>query len=814
MDWAAEWIWCVEEPRHNVYLYARKAFQLDQAVRRSAAYCTANSRYKLFINGRFRGRGPARCDPRWQQYDEYDLSRHLRPGANVIAVLVHYLGVEHLGCMQGRGGFLFQCDVLDVEGRSTCIATDRTWKVRRASAWREAAPRRGPYTGFAEIYDARAQPSGWELPGFDDRDWEVPQVIGAPPQEPWRELVVRDIPALSEQEVFPASVVGMGGWVLPSRSKGLPAGRKQAADLSPSPVAEGEVRFPRGMLRRETPAAWIKPEGAGRAVYVVLDFGREVAGHPRLDLDGSEGTVLDVAYGDRLEAGRVNPQRDDGYHADRYVMPAGRHSWEPFERRGFRYLQLAFSRCRKPVRVHAVSANQVTYPVQYRAAFACSDPLLERIWEVGRTTLHQCMGDVYENSPSGQEALWGGDARVAALVNYYVFGDPQLAARCLRLIGQSQQADGSVLGVYPTDRALIVPDFALLWVSSLWEYYLHVGDAALLKQLYPKVRRLLQWFESWVSPDGLLSGVPGSVFLDWADLDKRGEVTALNALYCGALTEAARIAAVLGHAEAAHEYLGRCQVLKSDLNKHLWNDAQGTYADCRQDGVQGDAFSQQTSALALLYDVAPSDRAAQLSSQLHKDQDSSSGVQTPYSMFYVLEALYRHGVDHLALTVMRSRWGAMLDEGATTWWEHFHPQGSLCHARSAGPTFELSSKVLGVSPSEAGFRTVRIQPYPCDLTWAQGSVPTPVGDAHVRWERAADGTRFEMHVALPARCKAEIGFPRLGMKRPEVLLNQELVWRNEKLFPNRHVRDVALEARHILFCVDRGGTYVFTGGEA
>ena len=89
-----------------------------------------------------------------------------------------------------------------------------------------------------------------------------------------------------------------------------------------------------------------------------------------------------------------------------------------------------------------------------------------------------------------------------------------------------------------------------------------------------------------------------------------------------------------------------------------------------------------------------------------------------------------------------------------------------------------------------------------------------MGDIHVRWERAADGARFDVEVTLPARCKAQIGVPRLGMKRPEVLLNQELVWRNEKLFPNRHVRDVAVEARHIVFCVDCGGTYRFSSSEA
>jgi hypothetical protein len=53
---------------------------------------SADSRYLLWVNGAEVGQGPIRSQPRRLRYDEYDIAPCLRPGRNVVAVLVTYYG--------------------------------------------------------------------------------------------------------------------------------------------------------------------------------------------------------------------------------------------------------------------------------------------------------------------------------------------------------------------------------------------------------------------------------------------------------------------------------------------------------------------------------------------------------------------------------------------------------------------------------------------------------------------------------------------------------------------------------------------------
>lgn len=124
-----------------------------------------------------------------------------------------------------------------------------------------------------------------------------------------------------------------------------------------------------------------------------------------------------------------------------------------------------------------------------------------------------------------------------------------------------------------------------------------------------------------------------------------------------------------------------------------------------------------------------------------------------------------------AIDVIRQFWGAMLDLGATTFWEDFNldwlpgasridelvPVGkkdihgdygaycykgfrhSLCHGWASGPTSWLSEYVLGVQVVEPGCRVVRITPHLGDLEWVEGTFPTPHGVITIRHEKALTG---------------------------------------------------------------------------
>jgi len=94
--------------------------------------------------------------------------------------------------------------------------------------------------------------------------------------------------------------------------------------------------------------------------------------------------------------------------------------------------------------------------------------------------------------------------------------------------------------------------------------------------------------------------------------------------------------------------------------------------------------------------------------------------------------------------LMRERYGPMLTLGATTLWESFEPTASLCHGFSASPTYQMSRRILGVSPSVPGFEKVLVVPDISNLEGGQGIVPTAKGDVEVTLHR----TKVGFHAAI------------------------------------------------------------------
>lgn len=75
------------------YAVFRKTFYLDDiATKGPEVEIFADSRYLLWINGKYVSRGPVRFNPKSPEYDVIPVENYLRKGQNVISVLVHSFG--------------------------------------------------------------------------------------------------------------------------------------------------------------------------------------------------------------------------------------------------------------------------------------------------------------------------------------------------------------------------------------------------------------------------------------------------------------------------------------------------------------------------------------------------------------------------------------------------------------------------------------------------------------------------------------------------------------------------------------------------
>jgi alpha-L-rhamnosidase len=192
--WLGQWIWTDGDPApRNSYTCFRKTFQLDSVPKEARIHLTADSRYHVYVNGIFAGRGPVRSDRRWLYYDTWDVAEHLEKGKNVVAVLVHHYGETTFQYMQGRGGLI--ADIVGFAGKSLA-RSEGTWKALRSEAWSSEGPRMSLQLAFNEVFDSRKEPKGWREPAFDDSSWPAARVIGPAGMEPWPNLVSRDIPAM------------------------------------------------------------------------------------------------------------------------------------------------------------------------------------------------------------------------------------------------------------------------------------------------------------------------------------------------------------------------------------------------------------------------------------------------------------------------------------------------------------------------------------------------------------------------------------------------------------------------------------------
>src|SRR5579864_9089156 len=137
-----------EEGRNRWFLL-RRMVELPVKPDRAPAKVTADGRYILYVNGKTVGRGPVRCSPLFQRFDEYDLAPVLTEGENVFAALVHTYGVDTAFYEMpkgaqfnifGDGGFWMEGEAV-AAGKPIAIISDESWRIVQSDAWKKDVPR-------------------------------------------------------------------------------------------------------------------------------------------------------------------------------------------------------------------------------------------------------------------------------------------------------------------------------------------------------------------------------------------------------------------------------------------------------------------------------------------------------------------------------------------------------------------------------------------------------------------------------------------------------------------------------------------------
>ena len=644
------------------------------------------------------------------------------------------------------------------------------WKCSIAPEWQADAPFFTMQTGNAEVKDMRLEPADWYK--NDQPQWGNAIDCSG---KITKKVYPRDVPELEKIQLRPVAVTSAGR---------LP---------DDTPLAfEGIVDFlmsepwdmPKdGQFKQSGANSWlIEPEN-GRGFGAVFDFGNEMSGFLKLDIESQEdGVIVDVVYGEEMYNDRLQCRfRNKAYRmVDRYILRKGiNHLGNLVAERGGKLIQLTFRNYSKTLGICKFEFEYNRYPFGNPSSFFCSDEKLNGIWNMCVETMRACATDIFVDCPWRERAFWINDLIVENRTSLAAFGASDIHKRAFRLAFSQQQEDGLVPALCPIPDGVNVhlPATSLLVVQMLYDYYLASNDAETVKTYLGQVEKIFDIFESSLDERGSISA-PANYwnFYDWGfeltniSFDGCRE-SMINSLYVIALKDFLYLADSVGvEVPAKAEYLKRIDRTAKAIFDCFENKETGLLEDI---GKRDDIFSpgrfdkapvavssHLAHAFALLSGVVPADKVARFTEAL---TDPALVEPELYMSGYVFRALQEQGDPAAALERIRKYWGRCVETGFPTLYEgavvffgreSMGRAGSLCHGFGTIPLEFFQTAILGVTAAAPGFTEFTFAPQLFDLEFASGRIPTPNGAIQVKLEKK--NGKIAAELIVPGGCTALI----------------------------------------------------------
>ncbi len=700
--------------------YLRRSFQLSKPVASARLHITALGLYEARLNGH--RVGDAFLTPGWTDYSQrvpyqsYDVTALLTAGENVLGAQLAdgwycgYVGLDakRAGAHYGTAPeLLTQLDVTFSDGSADRVVTGEGWRGRLA-AIRHADLLMG------ERQDLRLDPSGWDSPGFDDSGW------------------------------------------LAVRSRPLDA-RKLVADPGP----------PVRVIEEIAPVS-IQADASGRRI---VDFGQNLTGWLRIDVDAPAGRRLRLRHGEVLAAdgSLYTDNLRSARQVDEFVTSGGRQVLEPrFTLHGFRHAELTGDP--DVLDTADVVARVVHSDIARAGSFASSAAWLDRLAACVDWGQRGNFISIPTDCPQRDERLgWLGDAQIFARTACYNRDVAAFLAKWLDDVADAQLPSGAFSDVAPrlagfsagspawADGGVIVP-----W--TMWKMY---GDTGIL-------RRHLGAMTAWMdlldrtNPDRLRSRDLGNSYNDWLSpgSDDTPSVLLATAYWAHDAALMAEICDVTGRQAEAAGY------------RTLWSAIRDafTQAFVAPDGTV-ESGTQTSYALALHMGLVPDGLRADAAGRLVAAIEAADWHLTTgfVGVGYLLPVLSGTGHADVAYRVLEQEshpsWRYMLANGATTIWERWDGwtrergfqsawMNSFNHYALGSVGEWLYRFMLGIDqqPGTAGFSDLLLRPHPGgSVAWARGSYRSARGTIAAGWHR--DERTFAYRVEVPPGVTATVSVP-------------------------------------------------------
>jgi len=715
----------------------RKEFPLARKISRARVYVSGLGYYELRLNGQ--RVGDQVLDPGWTTYSKrvlystYDVTHQLQRGQNALGVMLgngwfNPLPLRLWGHINPRANLtigepqvIAQLVVEFADGTSQTIATDESWKVGNGPIVRNSV-----YLG--EVYDARKEQRGWDQPGFDDSRW--PRAVMA--TEPLGPLQAQSAPPI-----------------------------RVTRTLKPVKLTEPK------------PGVWI------------FDLGQNFAGWARLHVQGPAGTQVRLRCGELLYPdGTLNGMtavcgqikqggpnyRYDGvglpktaFQIEEYILKGeGMEVYTPrFTFHGFRYVEVT-GFPGKPT-LSALAGLRLNSDVASAGSFTCSNERFNRIQQMVLWTELSNLFSVESDCPHREKFGYGGDIVAAGEMAMFNFDMAGFYGKAVADLADAARPNGGFTETAPfvgiSDESLGEGSGPIGWGTAqpflLWKLYQYYGDRRLIEENYALTKRWIALLQSRAS-DGILdNGIS-----DHESLALKPRALTGTAFYYFNVKLFAHIARALGKEADAAEAEALAETIKAAFNQKFLRADTGRY----------DTATQACQAFALYMGLVPAAEKGRALEVLVRDiMDANKGHLNTgiFGTKFMLQALADLGRADVAFEIVNQRtfpgWGHMLENGATTLWEHWaFSDNTYSHNHPMfGSVSEWFYKVPGginPAPDAIGFDKVIIRPQPVgDLKWVKASYDSAHGKIISEWHLAAG--RFTLRVRVPVGAEARVFLP-------------------------------------------------------
>jgi alpha-L-rhamnosidase len=718
-DWKASYIGFPTDAGYNECPQLKKSFTMDETGSQTFLHVNSLGYHEVFLNGVKVGDGV--LSPAVSQFDKrsrtitYDVSSLVKKGQNNLLL---WLGSGWY--TEGMPGVAFNGPLVKARlekfsgnHREIILATDSSWVGRKSGYTRHGNWR--PHQFGGEILDGSLAKSDLWLDEKSGRNWSPVAVIQVPDHELTPQMV--QLNRISET-IVPVAIQKLSTDTF-------------LVDMGKSLTGWTEIHFP--------------------------------------ELRKSQEIVLE--YSDHLDKNGkfVNQKQMDRYLASGVGNEVFKNK---FNYHGYRYIRI--SNLTEVPSAGSIRAYLIHTGYDQVSGFECSDPDLNRIHNMIRYTL-QCLslGGYLVDCPQIERLGYGGDGNASTETAQTMFDLGPLYSNWLQAWADVIREDGGLPHTAPNPYpAGGGPFWCGFIITATWKTYLNYGDTAILRKYYPVMQHWLEYVQKY-SPGGLLKKWPDTDYRgwylgDWAcpdGVDQTAETSVNlvnNCFIAVCFDDMQKMAQLLGETGDALLYGQKKEQLQKLIHQTFFDPDRNSYAT----GTQIDL------AYPLLAGVVPVELTGAVTQTLFNETEINHGGHFACGLVGIpvlTEWAVTNNAADLIFSMLKKKdypgYLYMLENGATTTWEHWNGNRSRIHNCYNGIGSWFYQAVGGIRPDEntPAYRKVFIQPQiPEGVTWARTFKETPYGTLIVNWELKKK--TLKMDITIPVGTDAGVIIPA-GVKK-------------------------------------------------